>query len=138
MDNNQRDLFHSPASFTELNQCREQVCLLVSDITRGRSRDRIADEMTRIGHPTSKLMIDAWASPSREAHNIPFYQVPALEFACDQTLLTDWDVALHGGIAWYGEEALRREIAAELADMESQRAIFTARIHKLRKAMRRT
>lgn len=133
--NSQVDLFHSTADLDAMHHSREHVCQLVAAITEGKSRARIADEMTRIGHRTSKAMIDAWASPTREAHNIPFYQVPAIEFACHSTLLTDWEVSLHGGVACYGQEALRREVAAELAALEVERTEFTRRINSLRKKM---
>ena len=135
--NSQPDLFHIPVDRAAMLNNREHVCRLVMQITEGRSRARIADDMTRLGHRTSKAMIDAWASPTREAHNIPFYQVPALEIVCRSTLLTDWDVSLHGGVACYGEEALRREVAAALADLEVERAEFTRRINELRKKMGR-
>lgn len=133
--NSQPDLFHLPADIAALLNSRVQVCHLVAQITEGRSRARIAENMTHIGHRTSKAMIDAWASPTREAHNIPLYQVAALEFACESTLLTDWEVSMHGGIACYGEEVLRREVASELAALQFERAEFTKRINALRKTM---
>lgn len=46
----QSDLFNCYADIDALSNGRERVCLLVTELTGGRSRDRIADEMT--GLPT--------------------------------------------------------------------------------------
>lgn len=131
----QTDLFHHPANLTEIPSSRERVCQLVAEITQGLSRERVASDMSSLGQRASKSMIDAWASVTREAHNLPFYQVAALELSCDSTLLTDWLVELRGGSASYGEEALRREIATELAALEAERAEFTRRINALRRSI---
>jgi hypothetical protein len=135
MDVHQSDLFFEFIDVDALRQSRDQVCLLVAQATSRLSRDRVADEMTSLGCTTSKAMIDAWASPSHSSHNLPFYLVAPLETACRTTQLTDWLVGLHGGAACYGEEALRREVATELAALEVERAEFTRRINSLRKKM---
>jgi len=133
MDVRQSDLFFESVDVDALRQSRDQVCLMVAQATTRLSRDRVADEMTSLGCTTSKAMIDAWASPSHTGHNLPFYLVAPFETACRTTLLTDWLVSLHGGSACYGEEALRREVATELAALEVERSEFTRRINSLRK-----
>lgn len=135
LDAEQPDLFFDSLDIELLQFSRDQVCLLVADMTNGLSRDRIADQMTRMGCTTSKAMIDAWASPARSGHNLPFYLAAPLESACRTTQLTDWHVALRGGSARYGADALRRELAEEMAALSSERAEFTRRINVLRKKL---
>ncbi|MEZ5571210.1 MAG: hypothetical protein R3E64_04225 [Halioglobus sp.] len=136
MDVLQSDLFFDSIDVDAIRQSRDQVCVMVARATAGLSRDRIADSMTDLGCTTSKAMIDAWASPSHTGHNLPFYLVAAFETSCRTTQLTDWLVNLRGGLACYGEEALRREVAAELAALEVERSEFTRRITALRNKMR--
>lgn len=132
MDTSQQDLFFESLDLDQLRLGRDQVCLMVADATAGLSRDRVADQMTALGCTTSKSMIDAWASSARSGHNLPFYLVAPFETACRTTQLTDWLVALRGGSASYGAAALRREIAEEMALLQSERAEFTRRINSLR------
>lgn len=131
----QEDMFFDALDPERFIISREQVCRIVSEATRGLSRERIADDMTSFGCPTSAAMIDAWASPSRTGHNLPFYLAAPFERSCRTTRLSDWHVSLHGGSACYGAEALRREIAQEMALLESKRADFTKTINGLRKKM---
>lgn len=46
---------------------------------------------------TSKYMLDAWSSESRDTYNIPFYQVVELERVCETRLFSSWLADQHGG-----------------------------------------
>lgn len=135
MDVEQPDLFADLIDTDELARSRDQVARLVSDMTRGLSRDRVADSMSALGCRTSTAMLNAWSSPARTGHNIPLYAAPIFELACRSTLLADWHVGLHNGVAFYGEDALLQQVAAELADLEAQRLSFTRRINTIRRAI---
>lgn len=135
MDVQQPDLFLNLVDPEELERLRDQVAILVGEMAKGLSRDRIADEMTALGCSTSTAMINAWSSPARTGHNIPLYASPIYESACRSTILSDWHVGVHHGVAFYGEEALQHEVAAELAALEYERAEFTKKIRLLRKQL---
>lgn len=137
-DTSQPDLFFDIQALHSFTLSREQVSQMVSAVTEGFSRERIALEMTELGCATSKAMIDAWASPAHTGHNLPFYLAGPLESVCRSTILTDWQVALRGGSARYGADALRREIAEEMAALDYKRTEFTQRINALKKQLGNT
>ncbi|MEN1361563.1 hypothetical protein AAIH09_33140, partial [Pseudomonas aeruginosa] len=60
-----------------------QVSELVSEILKAANLDRyeIAARMSRLsGDDVSKNMLDAWSSPARADHNLPFYRAaPTIE-----------------------------------------------------------
>lgn len=90
-----------------------QVSELVSELLKGSDLDRyeIAARMSRLsGDDVSKHMLDAWSSPARSEHNLPFYRVPLLEEVCECHVLTDWLVHLRGGRVAYGRDALNAEL----------------------------
>lgn len=134
-DDRQLDIFDVPqpklAVPGEGNYAAE-VSQMIGQILRGLDRHQIAAQMSRLsGDPVSKFMLDAWASPARQDHNIPFYRVPLLEQSCDSHDLTDWLVEQRGGRAAYGTEALD----AELGRLKRQAADFTRRARDLEKLM---
>lgn len=109
-----------------------EVSLMVGLLLKGLDRRELAAHMSRLsGDDVSKHMLDAWASPARQDHNIPFYRVPLLEQSCDSHDLTDWLVEQRGGRAAYGTEALD----AELGRLKRQAADFTRRARDLEKLM---
>jgi len=107
---------------------------LVSEVLKETPLDRyeIASRMSRLsGDDISKHMLDAWASPARSDHNIPFYRIPLLEAVCDTTRLTDWLVGKRGGRAEYGADVYR----AELGKLELMREQAARQIRALKKRM---
>lgn len=102
-----------------------QVSELVSIVLKDCPFDRyeIAAQMSRLsGDDVSKHMIDAWSSPARSEHNIPFYRIPLLEEVCSSHVLTDWLVHLRGGRVAYGREALAAEYGKRQQMLEKLRA----------------
>ncbi|MDT4854064.1 hypothetical protein FQZ97_883510 [compost metagenome] len=74
-------------------------------------RYEVAARMSRLsGDDVSKAMLDAWSSPARLDHNLPFYRAALLEEVCASHLLTNWLVALRGGRVAYGRDALLAEL----------------------------
>ncbi|UCM30510.1 hypothetical protein LE197_11675 [Pseudomonas sp. PS1(2021)] len=90
-----------------------QVSELVSEILKAANLDRyeIAARMSRLsGDDVSKNMLDAWSSPARVDHNLPFYRAALLEDVCASHLLTNWLVDVRGGRVAYGRDALLAEL----------------------------
>lgn len=90
-----------------------QVSELVAEVLKATPLDRyeIASQMSRLsGDDISKHMLDAWGSPGRPDHNMPFYRAPLLEEVCQSHALTDWLVTLRGGRVAYGRDALNAEL----------------------------
>ena len=127
------DLF--PALPTRRQEARRVVvCRLLADMLHGRDRHAIASAMTERGSPATKPMIDAWASPRREGHNLPMYLAPGIEEACgDAHVLTDWLVSIRHGRASYGADATQAALDHELAELEMLRHETAVRINELRK-----
>ncbi|RUI34574.1 hypothetical protein [Pseudomonas aeruginosa] len=85
----------------------------VSEILKAANLDRyeIAARMSRLsGDDVSKNMLDAWSSPARVDHNLPFYRAALLEDVCASHLLTNWLVEVRGGRVAYGRDALLAEL----------------------------
>ena len=100
-----------------------QVSNLVSHMLKDTDLDRyeISAQMSRLtGKDISKNMIDAWASPGRTDHNLPFYLVAVLESVCTSHDLTNWLAEKGGGRVAYGRETLKAKLATTL--MRKQRA----------------
>jgi len=111
-----------------------QVSELVGELLKGSDLDRyeIAARMSRLsGDDVSKNMLDAWSSPARDGHNVPFYRAPLLEEVCESHMLTDWLVAIRGGRVAYGRDAL----LAELGRLERQRDEAGKRARELKRLM---
>lgn len=90
-----------------------QVSELVGEMLKAADVDRyeIAARMSRLsGDDVSKAMLDAWASPARTDHNLPFYRAALLEEVCASHLLTNWLVTQRGGRVAYGRDALLAEL----------------------------
>lgn len=111
-----------------------QVSELVGEILKGSELDRyeIAARMSRLsGDDVSKHMLDAWASPARTDHNLPFYRAALLEEVCACHVLTNWQVLQRGGRVAYGREAL----LAELGRQESIASSAAKRARELKRLM---
>ncbi|MCY1559527.1 hypothetical protein D9M68_965760 [compost metagenome] len=97
-----------------------QISELVGEMLKSTDLDRyeVAARMSRLsGDDVSKAMLDAWSSPARTDHNLPFYRAALLEQVCASHLLTNWLVAQRGGRVAYGRDAL----LSELGRLERQR-----------------
>jgi len=111
-DDRTLDIFSVPQpvlAIPENGNNAAQVSELISEILKGSDLDRyeIGARMSRLsGDDVSKHMLDAWSSPARTDHNLPFYRAPLLEEVCSSHALTAWLVAPRGGRVAYGRVAL--------------------------------
>ena len=106
----------------------------MSEILKSSDLDRyeVAARMSRLsGDDVSKNMLDAWASPARADHNLPFYRAALLEEVCASHALTDWQVTLRGGRVAYGRYALN----AELGRLERMRDEAARKARELKRLM---
>lgn len=111
-----------------------QISELVGEMLKGCEHDRyeVAARMSRLsGDDVSKGTLDAWASPARTDHNLPFYRAALLEEVCASHLLTNWLVALRGGRVAYGRDAL----LAELGRLERTRDESARHARELKRLM---
>jgi hypothetical protein len=135
-DNRTPDLFrHEP--LTRLGKdFRAEYSDTVGRMLASHNRDQVAARMTSLlGRGVSTHMLNAWASPARESHNIPAYAVPFLELSLDCHELTDLSVGIHGGQALYGEAAIQAVLDRQLRELEISREVTAKRIRALRKRM---
>lgn len=132
-----RPLPATPASM----DFRGELSALVGEMlaqARGGSehRDRwgVAAAMSRLtDHDVSKLMLDGYTSAAREGFNLPFWLVPALETACDSTVLTHWLAGKRGGRVVLGAQTLD----AEIGRLEGERERVGERLRELKDLRRR-
>ena len=131
------DLFEVPQPVRVLpGECSfgAQVSELVGEILKASDLDRyeVAARMSRLsGDDVSKFMLDAWSSPARTDHNLPFYRVALLEDVCATHLLTDWLVSVRGGRVAYGRDAL----LAELGRLERTREEASRQARELKRML---
>lgn len=117
LNTRQYDIFAVPIPHhPEPGRCRygQEASKLISRmIGESGAGDRyaIAAELSRkSGKEVSKHMLDAYASPSRQDHAMPFWMAPILEEVCQSQLLTNWLAEKRGGRVAYGYEALKQEL----------------------------
>jgi len=114
---------------------RIQVSEIVSEMlsgakTTGLERFDVAAQMSHLaGEDISKAMLDAWSSPARIDHNLPFYRAALLEQVCGSHQLSDLIVTVRGGRVSWGRDAL----LAELGRVESIREEATRQARALRR-----
>ncbi len=95
-----------------------------------RSREEIAGAVTAaVADDVSRFMLDAYASPARDTHNISFGRALALIAVTGDQALIEWAVGQLGGAVLWGEEitlarigqleARRRQIDAELRPLKA-------------------
>ncbi|MCY1208176.1 hypothetical protein D9M72_197940 [compost metagenome] len=122
-DDRTLDLFEVPQPILAIpgqGNYSVQISELVGEMLKSTDLDRyeVAARMSRLsGDDVSKAMLDAWSSPARTDHNLPFYRAALLEQVCASHLLTNWLVAQRGGRVAYGRDAL----LSELGRLERQR-----------------
>lgn len=113
---------------------RREVSAMVGEALKEADVDRyeIAARMSRLsGTEVSKYMLDAWSSEARDAYNLPFYQAPVLEAACNTHLFSNWLAGKRGGRLLLGKETLN----AELGKLERLRDEAAKRIKDLKRLM---
>jgi len=131
------DLFEVPQPASSLPSSmdyRAEISGLVGIALKECDLDRyeVAAEMSKLsGQEVSKYMIDAWASESRDAYNMPFYQTAVLETACKTHLFTNWLADKRGGRLLIGKETL----CAELGKLERLKEEAARKIRELKKVM---
>lgn len=131
------DIFEVPQPVTSLPGSANfgcEVSELVGEILKCCELDRyeIAARMSRLsGDDVSKNMLDAWASPARTDHNLPFYRAPLLEEVCASHVLTNWLVHQRGGRVAYGRDALN----AELGRLERMRDEAARKARELKRML---
>lgn len=113
---------------------RAEIAHLVGEALKSADGDRyaVAAAMSRLtGHDVSKYMLDAWSSEARDSYNMPFYQAPVLESACNTLILSSWLAEKRGGRLLVGKDAL----AAELAKLERAKEQAAKQIRELKRLM---
>ena len=101
---------YSPGECLYSREVAEGVSLMLAESAR-RDRFDIAAELSRVsGKDVSKHMLDAYASPARIEHCLPFWLAPVLEEVCHSHVLTNWLVDKRGGRVAYGKDALKQEL----------------------------
>jgi hypothetical protein len=120
-----QDLFEVPEVFVPSNgnwDFRLEVSHEVSEALKSAPQDRyeVAAQLSRLtGREVSKHMLDAYAGPARDDHNLPLAIAPVLEEVIASHRLTDWLVTKRGGKATYGKETLQAELG-RLTAMKDQ------------------
>ncbi|WP_427551150.1 hypothetical protein ACQE3D_18240 [Methylomonas sp. MS20] len=111
------DLFSIPEPCNyEPGECgynREVAEIVGRMLTESGLADRyaISADVSRLsGKDVSKHMLDAYASPARVEHALPFWLGPVIEEVCGSHALTDWLVGKRGGRVAYGKDALKQEL----------------------------
>jgi hypothetical protein len=99
-----------PGQSNYAGEVSELVSLLICE-SLAKDRWEISANMSRLsGRDVSKNMVDAYCSPARTDHALPFWLAPILEQVCGGHCLTNWLVAKRGGRVAYGADALDAEI----------------------------
>lgn len=129
VDSRQIDLFTvaqpqlGPASFAgfEVATAQEVGLMLKGD---ERSREEVAGALSAaMGEDVSRYMLDAYASPGREAHRISFARAVALASVTSNFALIERAVHLLGGRVLWGNEiyaARRGHLQAQLARIKDE------------------
>lgn len=123
----------APTAAASMHYSREvahQVSALLAG--SGLSRYQVAARMSELaGREVSKYMLDAYSAESREAYNLPLWEVPALEVACGGHGLTTWLACKRGARLLVGRDALD----AELGKLERLRDEASRKIKELKRVL---
>lgn len=87
------------------------------------------------GKEISVGMLHGYTAQSRKEFNLPLWVVPALEFACKSTLITEWLAETRGGRLILGPEALAYE-ASRLRTEELELAKRRRKLEDLQRRLR--
>jgi hypothetical protein len=137
-DTRTADLFEipQPVVLPETMNYRSVVSALTGQVLREADGDRHeiatrASRLTGVDAAITKYMLDAYASEAREAFNLPFWAVPAIEAACSTHAFTNWLVTVRGGRLLLGRQVLE----AEMGKWERQREQAARMVRELKKVM---
>lgn len=101
---------YAPGECGYSREVAEGVSQMLSESGRV-DRYAVSAEVSRVsGKDVSKHMLDAYASPARIEHALPFWLAPVLEEVCHSHVLTNWLVDKRGGRVAYGKDALKQEL----------------------------
>jgi hypothetical protein len=101
---------YAPGECGYSREVAESVSLMLAESLHC-DRYAISAEVSRVsGKDVSKHMLDAYASPARIEHALPFWLAPVLEEVTHSHVLTNWLVDKRGGRVAYGKEALNQEL----------------------------
>jgi len=121
----------APGDCAYSREVAEGVSLLLSESGR-MDRYAVSAEVSRLsGKDVSKHMLDAYASPARMEHSLPFWLAPVLEEVCNSHVLTNWLVDKRGGRVAYGKDALRGELGKLVMLKEQAMKDLNSRIKHL-------
>lgn len=110
---------------------RLQVSHQFAELLRECPMDRyeVAAQASRLtGRDVSKNMLDAYASPGRDDHNLPLALVPVIEVVTSTARMTEWLATQRGGRFCAGAEVLE----AELGKLEALKGSIERRAKDLR------
>ncbi len=94
-----------------------------------RTREEIAGALSAaMGEDVSRWMLDAYASPARDTHNISFGRAIALMSVTEDYALIEEAVHRLGGRILWGDEI----VTARLGHLQAQRTRIDAEIKQLR------
>lgn len=116
----------------------ECVSVLLSESGRV-DRYEVSAEVSRIsGKEVSKHMLDAYASPARADHALPFWLAPVLEEVCQAQVLTNWLAGKRGGRIAYGKDALKQELGKLHLIKDQTLKDLNSRIKKIEVVLKET
>ncbi|WP_425230234.1 hypothetical protein [Sphingomonas sp.] len=102
-----------------------------------RTREEIAGAVTAAigggttqdgGDTVSRWMLDAYASPARDGHNVSFGRALALMAVTGDRAMIEWAVAQLGGTVLWGEEI----IVARIGQLEARKRHLDAELKELK------
>lgn len=122
-----------PGESQYAREVSEHVSLLLAE-SGFKDRWALSAEVSRLAEKdVSKNMLDAYCSPARLDHALPFWLAPILEQVCSGHHLTNWLVAKRGGRVAYGADALNAEIGKLELMKEQMLKEFNSRLKDLKK-----
>lgn len=102
-----------------------RIARTVSEALSGRDRGVVAAQMSSLlAEEVSKLMLDAYASPARDGHNISFTRMCALIAATNRFDLLDRELRTIGAAVLVGDEIYTAEIGqidSEITKLQQRR-----------------
>lgn len=104
-----------------------RIARTVSEILKHEDRDRIviaAEMSVLLAEDVSKAMLDAYASPARDGHNISFARMLALIAVTNRFDLLDRELRAIGAAVLVGDEIYTAEIGhleSEIAKLQQRR-----------------
>lgn len=122
-----------PGESSYAREVSETVSLLLAE-SGLKDRWALSAEISRLtDKDVSKHMLDAYCSPARLDHALPFWLAPILEQVCSGHHLTNWLVAKRGGRVAYGADALDAEIGKLELMKEEMLKEFNGRLKDLKR-----